>query len=447
MPFAFKGGVHPKESKNATRHKPVEEMPPPQRVILPMSMHIGAPCEPLVRVGEYIKLGQKIGAAQGAVSAPVHSSVSGKVEAIEPYLHLNGTSVLSVFIENDGLDSPHEDMRPHGSVESLSPDELLSVVREAGIVGMGGAAFPTHVKLSSMMGQIDKLIINAAECEPYITSDHRLMLEAPEELIGGVRALMKILSLSEAVISVEANKRDAIDMVRRTLPRKKSNIKVVSLPTRYPQGAEKQLIKTLTGREVLPGQLPASVGCAVFNAQTAAAIHRAITTGLPLIRRIVTVTGSAVSNPKNLLVRMGTPLISVFEATGGFRETPYKVLIGGPMMGIAQHNLNTVISKGTNALLAFSRKEDVRVDNPICIRCAKCVSVCPMNLLPVYMYMHGQKDNIPELERLRVTDCIECGSCSYTCPGRLYLVQSFRTGKQKVAAYRHIPEGGDTDGA
>lgn len=442
LPFAFKGGVHPNGHKNATRHKPVEVMPPPERIILPMSMHIGAPCEPIVRVGEQVKMGQKIGDSKANVFAPIHSSVSGKVAAIELHPHINGTNVLSVFIDNDGLDTPHEDMHPHGSMESLSPDELLAIVKEAGIVGMGGATFPTHVKIASVIGKADTLIINAAECEPYITSDHRLMLEAPEELIGGVRALMKMLGLSQAIIAVEANKRDAIEMVRRTLPRKKSNIKVVSLATRYPQGAEKQLIKSLTGREVPPGQLPVTVGCAVFNAETAASIHRAITTGLPLIRRIVTVSGSAVSNPKNLLVRMGTPIKDVFDATGGFRETPFKVLTGGPMMGTAQHNLNTVITKGTNALLAFSQKEDARVDNPICIRCGKCVSVCPMNLLPIYMYMREQKGDMPELEKLRITDCIECGCCSYTCPGRLYLVQSFRTGKQKLTAYKKAQEGG-----
>lgn len=447
MPFAFKGGVHPNGRKKATRHKPVEIMPPPARIILPMSMHIGAPCEPLVRVGEQVKMGQKIGDSKGNIFAPIHSSVSGKVEAIELHPHINGTNVLSVFIENDGLDTPHEDMRPHGSMESLSPEELLAIVKEAGIVGMGGATFPAHVKIASVTGKADTLIINSAECEPYITSDHRLMLEAPEELIGGVRALMKMLGLSQAIIAVEANKRDAIEMVRRTLPRKKSNIKVVSLSTRYPQGAEKQLIKTITGREVPPGQLPVAVGCTVFNAETAAAIHRAVTTGLPLIRRIVTVSGSAVSNPKNLLVRMGTPLKDVFDATGGFREMPYKVITGGPMMGTAQHNLNTVVIKGTNALLAFSQKEDAREDNPICIRCGKCVSVCPMNLLPIYMHMREQKGDMSELERLRITDCIECGCCSYTCPGRLYLVQSFRTGKQKLAAYKKAQEGGAKSGA
>ncbi|GHU88806.1 electron transport complex subunit C [Clostridia bacterium] len=431
MPHSFKGGVHPEGRKRSTRSKPIEIMQPPERIILPMSMHIGAACEPLVHVGEIVRMGQKIGDG-GGLCAPVHASVSGKVAAIEEYPHLNGSKVLSVFIENDGLDTPHESMLPRGSVESLSPDELLAIVREAGIVGLGGAAFPSHEKLRSAKGRADTLIINAAECEPYITADHRLLLEAPEELVGGVRALMKILGLSEAYVAVESNKRDGIEQLRRTLPRKKSDIKIVSLPTRYPQGGEKQLIKAVTGREVPSGGLPTAVRCVVFNAETAAAIHRAVTTGLPLIRRTLTVAGSAVSNPKNLQVRMGTPISAVFDATGGFRENPYKVITGGPMMGIAQHDLSAAVIKSTNALLAFSREEDVRADEPQCIRCGKCVDACPMRLQPIYMYRYERNDRLDMLEKFRVRDCVECGCCSFVCPGKLYLVQAFRSGKEKL---------------
>ncbi|GHV07768.1 electron transport complex subunit C [Clostridia bacterium] len=431
MPHYFKGGVHPDGNKSATRAKPIEIMPPPERIVLPMQSHIGAECEPLVRIGEAVRMGQIIGDAQG-LCAPVHASVSGKVLGIEPHPHLGGGKVMSVIIENDGLDTPHESILPHGSVESLSPDELLSIVRGAGIVGMGGAGYPTAAKLESAKGKVDTLIINAAECEPYITADHRLLLEAPEELVGGIRALMKLLGLTSAVVAIESDKRDGIEQLRRTLPRKRSDIRIATLRAKYPQGGEKQIIKAVTGREVPSGALPMAVKCAVFNAETAAAIHRAVTTGMPLIRRVITVTGSAVSNPKNLLVRMGTPIGKVFDATGGFREQPYKVIAGGPMMGAAQFDLSAPVSKGTNALLAFSRDEEVREDEPVCVRCGKCVSVCPMRLVPVYLYMYERNDRTDMLEKFGVRDCIECGACSYVCPGRLYLVQSFRSGKQKL---------------
>lgn len=432
MSFGFHGGVHPDDRKAATRHKPVELLPAPNFVVLPVSMHIGTPCEPVVSPGAAVKMGQVIADSAAPVSVPIHASVSGKILEIEPRPHPNGGQVLSIVIENDGLDTPCETMRPYGSVESLTPEQLLKIVRDAGIVGMGGAAFPTHVKLRSGMGKVDRLILNGAECEPYITSDHRLMLEAPEEVIGGLRVLMKVLGISEATIAIEANKRDAYETIRKTLPRQGSGISVRLLRTRYPQGAEKQLIRAVTGREIPPGQLPASVGCAVFNVETAAAIHRAVTSGLPLIRRTVTVSGSAVSNPKNLLVRIGTPMEALFEVTGGFRETPAKVLSGGPMMGVAQHNLSAPIIKSCGSLLAFSMADTQTSFEEICIRCGKCVGVCPMNLLPIYMYMYERKDDMQALERLRLTDCIECGCCSYICPGRLHLVQSFRTGKQKL---------------
>ncbi len=432
MSVGFHGGVHPDDKKAATKHKPVELLLPPNYVVLPVSMHIGAPCEPVVSPGQVVKMGQVVADSKSPVSAPIHSSVSGKVLETEPRPHPNGGQVLSIVIENDGLDTPDESIKPYGSVESLTPEQLLKIVRDAGLVGLGGAAFPTHTKIRSGMGKVDRLILNGAECEPYITSDHRLMLEAPEEVLGGLKVLMKILGLSIAAIAVEANKRDAYESLRRTLPKHGSGIEIGLLRTRYPQGAEKQLIKAVTGREVPPGQLPAAVGCAVFNVETAASIHRAVTSGLPLIRRTVTVSGSAVSNPKNLLVRIGTPMEALFEVTGGFRETPAKVLAGGPMMGLAQHDLKAPIVKACGSLLAFSRADVETSPDQICIRCGKCVQVCPMHLLPIYMYMYERAGDIPALERQRLTDCIECGCCSYICPGRLYLVQSFRTGKQKI---------------
>ncbi|MDL2288404.1 electron transport complex subunit RsxC [Oscillospiraceae bacterium OttesenSCG-928-F05] len=436
MSLSFRGGVHPDGKKGASRKKPIEYLKPPAVVTIPMAMHIGAPCAPTVRVGSLVKLGQVIGESSLPVSAPIHASVSGKVTAVEPRLHPNGDKVMSVVIENDFKDEPDPSIAPRGSVESLSNEELLAAIKDAGIVGLGGAAFPTHLKISSGLGKVDTLLINAAECEPYITSNHRALLEKPEEMIGGIRVLMKLFGLSRAYIGIEANKYDAVKVLKHALPQKQSDIVIKVLRTKYPQGGEKQLIYAVTKREVPPGQLPASVGCAVFNVDTCAAIHRAITTGMPLIQRTVTVTGSAVANPKNLTCRIGTPFSDLVEGAGGYREEPYKVIMGGPMMGTALQGLDAPVIKATNALLSFSRDEDRVEKDPVCIRCGRCVGVCPMRLMPLYMYMHYGNENFPELEKLNLTDCIECGSCSFICPGRLHLAQSFKVAKVRLAEFK-----------
>jgi electron transport complex protein RnfC len=427
----FRGGVHPPDNKAATRHKPVEALAPPERVILPVSMHSGVPCEPVVRPDQEVFLGQLIADSGAVMSAPIHSPVSGRVHSIDFHPHPDGSRALSIFIENDGRDTVHESVHPKGSVESLTSEQLLRIIRDAGIAGMGGSAYPTHAKIAAARGRCNTVIINAAESEPYITSDHRLLLQAPEEVLGGLRVLMKLLEPKRAVIAIESNKRDAAEALRRTLPGK-TKIELTVLRTRYPQGSERQIVSSVTGREVPPGKTSADIGCAVFNAATAAALHRAVTTGQPLISRIVTVSGSAVANAKNLDVRFGTPLSDIFKATGGFREPPAKVMTGGPMMGVAQHDLSAPLVKGCGALLAFTKDDLAVPGDEICIRCGRCVSACPVRLLPVYLYMNERKNRLAELERLHLGDCIECGACTFSCPGRLHLVHSIKTGKQKL---------------
>jgi len=428
---SFFGGVHPNDGKAATSKVASQKLPPPPQVVIPMSLHIGAPCTPTVTAGDTVSLGQIIGDSKAPVSAPIHASVSGKVVAVEPRLHPNGSMVMSVVIENDGLDTLHESVVPHDREDLTDPEVLTGIIRRAGIVGMGGATFPTAFKISSGLGKVDTVIINAAECEPYITSDHRTMLEHPDEVLEGIRILTRVFGLPLAHVGIEKNKPDAIELLSKKCG---DDIKIVPLHTRYPQGAEKQLIQSITGREVPPGGLPADVGCVVFNVFTAYSVYRAVYEGMPVIERVVTVAGDCVSTPSNFICRIGTPLEYVFEAAGGFKTPPKKVLMGGPMMGVAQFDLSAPVIKGTNALLAFSGKEDRNVDNPTCIRCGKCAEVCPMRLVPMYMYMYERKNDLESLEKLHVTDCIECGACTYTCPGRLHLTQSFRTAKEKLRA-------------
>ena len=432
MPFSFKGGVHPDDHKAATAYKSVEPIAAPAQVILPMSMHIGAPCSPLVAVGDTVKVGQKIAESAAPVSAPIHASVSGMVSAIEERPHSNGQKVLSIVIDND-----FQDTRVEGPAEErtgfINGKDLAEIAKNAGLVGLGGAAFPLHIKIQSALGKVDTLIINGSECEPYITSDNRTMIENTDELIEGTELLMEALGLPEAHIAVESNKKEAIAYLHKKLE-KHPKVKLDVLRTKYPQGSEKHLIRAVTGREVPPGGLPAAVGVINVNVTTTVALLRAARKGTPLTHKVVTVSGSAVANPKNLLVPIGTPAKNLFEACGGFVSEPSEVLFGGPMMGVGQFTLDAPIIKGTNAVLAFSGKENQFDAEQICIRCGKCVSVCPMNLMPVYINMFAKKKRYDECEQYRVMDCIECGCCAYTCPGRLHLVQTFRLAKQTINA-------------
>ena len=433
-PFPSYGGVHPDDKKAPNNRAAISEIPQPPQVVIPMSQHIGAPCTPLVAVGDEVRLGQKIGEAKAPVSAPIHSSVSGKVVAIEPRLNNLGNMVTCVIIDNDGKDAPAPTMLPAPAEDLEDPEKLAALIREAGIVGMGGATFPTGFKITSGWGKVDTVIINGAECEPYITSDHRTMLEHPEELLKGIQLIMRACKVDHAYFAIEKNKQFAIDLLRFK-GAENYGIEIVELECRYPQGAEKTLIHTITGREVPPGGLPAAVGCAVFNTFTSYSVYRAAYEGWPAIERVVTVSGSAIAEPKNVKVRVGTPMRWVFEQTGGFAKTPWKIIMGGPMMGIAQYDLDVPCGKGTASLLCFAGDENRRVEHPTCIRCGQCLQVCPMKLQPIYMYLYEEKGDVEMMKKLNLTDCVECGACTYNCPGRLDLTHAFKVGKAKIQAF------------
>ena len=428
MAFSFFGGVHPADNKTYARDVVVQEFPEPDVVVIPMSQHIGAPCKPLVKKNDLVKKGQKIGDNQG-LCVPVHASVSGKVKSVEAKAHSSGTTMMSVVIENDHLGTLDESIQPRTKeeVDALTPEELINIIREAGIVGMGGASFPTHVKLSGGIGKVDTIIINAGECEPYITSDDRLCREMPAELISGIQVIMKILGLKEAHIGIEDNKPEAIRALKANVA--DTGVVVDVLPAMYPQGAEKQLIQAVTGRQVPSGGLPAAVGCAVFNAATAKAIHDAVYEGMPLIKRIVTVSGDILMEPKNLMVPIGTSYNDLIEACG-HSENPYKVLNGGPMMGAAQYDLSVPTIKACNAITVLGKKNKFSVEDSQCIRCGKCIDVCPMRLMPVLMYKALYTNDVAEMKETNLMDCIECGCCAYNCPACVPLVLAFRSGKQ-----------------
>ena len=434
--LTFKGGIHPPHLKKATEKVQLKRANEPQTVVIPMQQHIGAPCEPIVKVGDKVKVGQKIGEAKAFVSTPIHASIAGTVKKVAVMDVPNGAKATCIVIESDGSNEVHESVIPKGSIDSLTGKEIVGIIKEAGITGMGGAGFPTHVKLSPPPDKkLDTVILNGAECEPYLTADHRLMLEEPEKVVFGLKAIMKAVGVSVGIIGIENNKPDAIAIMEKAVANE-PNINVATLITKYPQGGEKRLINAITGKEVPSGGLPMDVGVVVNNVGTAAAVATIIQTGMPVVERIVTITGSAISEPKNLIVKVGTSFAEVVEQCGGYKGKLGKLISGGPMMGFAQFTDEIPVIKGTSGILALDEKEARRPEPQSCIRCGKCVEVCPVNLQPIFLSQLALKGMYDETERYHVLDCIECGSCSFVCPSKRPLVDSIRIAKREAIAKR-----------
>ena len=429
------GGVHPHDSKYA-RECAIEELPLPQTVYVSMAQHLGAPAKPLVAVGDSVKVGQVIAEPGGFISAFVHSPVSGTVKAIAPRKDLAGNFVTHVEIAVEGDEWDPAIDRSKELVTAIPDDKaaILDKIKAAGVVGLGGATFPAHVKLNPAPGKVAEcLILNGAECEPFLTSDYRIMVERPKEIVVGAAIMQKVLGGCQCVIGIEENKPEAIAAMGAAVRELGyPGIEVKVLKKRYPQGGEKQLCQAITGKQVPPGGLPSAIGCAVFNINSVCSIYKAVTTGMPVVKKVVTVSGSGVNEPKNLECPIGTPVSLLFDACGGLKDNTFKIIAGGPMMGMAQYTADISVAKGTGALLAFAGDENKVSDNPTCIRCGRCVDACPMHLQPLYLYMYVQKGLVDELNANNIMDCMECGACAYICPGRLHLTQSFKAGKQMV---------------
>lgn len=430
----FRGGVHAKEQKGYTFNKPIEKAPLPEKVIIPVRQHIGAACEPIVKVGEKVKKGQVIARSEAWVSSPVHAAISGTIKDIGDQPHSIFVKSLSIIIESDGLDEWIDGLPLNRDWQRLSKSEIIDLIKEAGIVGMGGATFPTHVKLSpSPDKKIDTFILNAAECEPYLTADHRMMLEYTSRIVSGVKIAMKALGVDKGIVGIEDNKPDAVKVMREAF--QGTNITVVALPTKYPQGAEKMLIKMLVNREVPSGALPLEVGVVVQNVGTVIAISDAVERGIPLIERVTTISGDAINEPKNLLLRIGTTFQQAISYCGGFKIEPEKIIMGGPMMGMAQANLEVPVIKGVSGILALSKKEVNSGKESPCIRCGRCVEACPMGLVPSMLSILGERNEFEEAkEDYNLLDCVECGSCVYVCPAKRNIVQYIKYSKAQIAA-------------
>ena len=432
----FKGGIHPYEGKELSENKPIQVLLPKGELVFPMSQHIGAPAKPLVAKGDRVLAGQKIGEAGGFISANVICSVSGTVKAIEPRRMVNGAMVPSIIVENDGEYETVEGVGEDRDPSTLSKDEIRSIVKEAGIVGLGGAGFPTHVKLTPKdENAIDYVIVNGAECEPYLTSDYRMLIEEPEKIVGGLKVMLQLFDNAKGVIAIENNKPEAIKKLTEMV-KDEPKITVCPLLTKYPQGGERSIIYAVTGRKVNSSMLPADAGCIVDNVDTVAAIYMAVCKSTPLMRKIITITGDAVAQPQNFSVKLGTNYQELIEAAGGFKTEPEKIISGGPMMGMAMFTTDVPAVKTFSCFLAFT-KDEVAANQPSnCIRCGRCVSVCPQKLMPAKLSVLADHNQFDEFEKLYGAECVECGSCSFVCPAKRNLAQSMKTGRKQVLANR-----------
>lgn len=424
----FKGGIHPDYHKLTAGHATVA-MPLLKRYVIPVSQHIGAPGEIIVERGQEVERGQPLTSPAGFVSVPVHAPTSGKIKKIADFPHPLGKAQPAIEITADGEDAWFEDIAGHGDWRDLTPARLKDIIRDAGMVGLGGASFPTHVKLSPPKEKpVDLLILNGAECEPYLTSDHRVMLEHPAEVMEGIGLLMRALGVGKALVGIENNKADAGEALEKARP-VDLDIEVSLLETKYPQGSEKHLIYALTKRQTPAGGLPMDAGVVVQNVGTTLSCHDAVKLGRPLTERVVTVTGSAVREPANVMVRVGTPVAEVIDFCGGLTGDVGKVIFGGPMMGIVQFNLAAPVLKGTSGILCLIESEIVQFQGTPCIRCGNCVDACPMFLAPGIMGLLVERNRFADLGEYHITDCIECGSCAYVCLSHRPLVQFFKRGK------------------
>ena len=431
----FVGGVHPYEGKELTKNKPIKDILPKGDLVYPLSQHIGAPAVPVVAKGDRVLTGQKIAEAGGFVSAPIYASVSGTVKAIEPRRVVTGDQVMSIVIENDGLyeEVTYPEPKP---LEEMTREEIIECIKEAGVVGMGGAGFPTHVKLSVKEPEkIDYVIANCAECEPYLTSDYRRMMEEPEKLIEGLKVSLALFPNAKGILAVEDNKEDCIALLKeKTID--EPRIVVTRLKTKYPQGAERQLIYATTKRKLNSSKLPADVGCVVNNVDSIVAIYNAVHKRKPLMERIVTITGDAVANPQNFRVRIGTNYHELIEAAGGFKTEPVKIISGGPMMGFGVFELDLPTTKTASALLCLTKDEVSEIEPSACINCGRCLEVCPGRVMPSKLATLAEKHKEEEFVANNGMECCECGCCSYVCPAKRHLTQSIKSMRKIVLSKR-----------